>query len=161
MNKHIASFYYFDKSLIVLSATSGSIFNELIATVIGAPVGIASESFSLAFLMSTEITKKLLKIARNKKRKHSIIVRLAGSKSNSIENKISEALINNEIGHKDFMTIINEEKNYPVVKETIRMMKSQRIDIQKINLIEKGKKAGTDEVIKHNEIINNSLKSQV
>ena len=41
------------------------------------------------------------------------------------------------------------------------MMKSQRIDIQKINLIEKGKKAGTDEVIKHNEIINNSLKSQV
>ena len=161
MNKHIASFYYFDKSLIVLSATSGSIFNELIATVIGAPVGIASESFSLAFLMSTEITKKLLKIARNKKKKHSIIARLAGSKSNSIENKISEALINNEIGHKDFMTIINEEKNYPVVKETIRMMKSQRIDIQKINLIEKGKKAGTDEVIKHNEIINNSLKSQV
>ena len=110
MNKHIASFHYFDKSLIVLSATSGSIFNELIATVIGAPVGIASESFSLAFLMSTEITKKLLKIARNKKKKHSIIVRLAGSKSNSIENKISEALINNEIGHKDFMTIINEEK---------------------------------------------------
>ena len=161
MNKHIASFHYFDKSLIVLSATSGSIFNELIATVIGAPVGIASESFSLAFLMSTEITKKLLKIARTKKKKHSIIVRLAGSKSNSIENKISEALINNEIGHKDFMTIINEEKNYPVVKETIRMMKSQRIDIQKINLIEKGKKAGTDEVIKHNEIINNSLKSQV
>ena len=161
MNKHIASFHYFDKSLIVLSATSGSIFNELIATVIGAPAGMASESFSLAFSMSTEIIKKLLKIARNKKKKHSIIVGLAGSKSNSIENKMSEALINSENGHKDFMTIINEEKNYPVLKETIRMMKSQRIDIQKINLIEEGKKAGTDEVIKHNEIINNSLKSQV
>ena len=36
---------------------------------------------------------------------------LARSKLNSIESKISEALINNEISRKDFMTIINEEKN--------------------------------------------------
>ena len=34
----------------------------------------------------------------------------ARSKLNSIESKLSEALINNEICHKDFMTIINEEK---------------------------------------------------
>ena len=32
------------------------------------------------------------------------------SKLNTIEGKISEALINNEIIHEDFMTIINEEK---------------------------------------------------
>ena len=37
---------------------------------------------------------------------------LAKSKLNSIESKISEALINNEIGHEDFMSIMNEEKNY-------------------------------------------------
>ena len=37
---------------------------------------------------------------------------LARSKLNSIENIISEALINNEINHNDFMTIINEERNY-------------------------------------------------
>ena len=36
---------------------------------------------------------------------------LAGSKLNSIESKISEALINNEISREDFMTIINEENN--------------------------------------------------
>ena len=35
---------------------------------------------------------------------------LARSKINSIESKISETLINNEISHEDFMTIINEEK---------------------------------------------------
>ena len=35
---------------------------------------------------------------------------LARSKLNSIESKISEALINNEISHEDFMTILNEEK---------------------------------------------------
>ena len=36
---------------------------------------------------------------------------LARSKLNSIESKISEALINNEISHEDCKTIINEEKN--------------------------------------------------
>ena len=35
---------------------------------------------------------------------------LARSKLNSIESKISEALINNEIIHEDFTIIINEEK---------------------------------------------------
>ena len=37
---------------------------------------------------------------------------LARSKLNSIENKISESLIKNEINHEDFTTIINEEKKY-------------------------------------------------
>ena len=36
---------------------------------------------------------------------------LLRSKLNSIESKISEALINNEISHEDFITIINEEEN--------------------------------------------------
>ena len=35
---------------------------------------------------------------------------LARSKLNSIESKLSEALINNKISHEDFLTIINEEK---------------------------------------------------
>ena len=50
---------------------------------------------------------------------------LARSKLNSIESKISEALINNEISHADFMTIINEKRNYSVLKESIRIMKGQ------------------------------------
>ena len=47
------------------------------------------------------------------------------SKLNSIEGKISEAFINNQISHKDFITIIDEEKNYKELKESIRMMKGQ------------------------------------
>ena len=125
-SKYIASFEYFDKSLIVLSVTTGSISIALFGTVIRAPVGIASASFSLAFLTSTGIIKKLIKTARNKKRKHSKIVMLARSKLNSIERKVSEALINNEISHEDFMTIINEEKKYRELKESIRMMNNQR-----------------------------------
>ena len=49
LSKYIASFAYFDKYLIVLYATSGSISIASFATVIGAPIGIASGSFSLAF----------------------------------------------------------------------------------------------------------------
>ena len=61
---------------------------------------------------------------------------LARSKLKSIESKISEALISNEISHEDFMTIINKEKNYRELKESIRMVKSQKSHTEKINLIE-------------------------
>ena len=69
LSKYIASFDYFDKSLIVLSVTTGSISIASFATVIGAPVGITNASFSLAFLICTGIVKKLLKTTRSKKKK--------------------------------------------------------------------------------------------
>ena len=64
---------------------------------------------------------------------------LARSKWNSIESRISEALINNEIEHEDFVTIIDEEKKHRKLKESIRLMNSQRSDAEKINLIEESK----------------------
>ena len=47
---------------------------------------------------------------------------LARSKLNSIEREISKALMENEISYEDFQTIINEEKKYRELKESIRMM---------------------------------------
>ena len=41
------------------------------------------------------------------------------------------------------------------------MINSQRADTEKINLIEESKKIGIDEVIKHDEIINKSLKPKI
>ena len=99
----------------------------------------------LRFKLHQDLTKKFLKIIRNKKKKHNKVVILAKSKLNSIESKISKALIDNEIIHEE-------------LKESIRMMNSQRSDFEKVNLIEEGKKIGLNEVIKRNEIINNSLK---
>ena len=75
---------------------------------------------------------------------------LARSKLNSIEGKVSEALINDEISHEDFMVIVNEERKYRELKESIRMMNSQRSDSEKFNLIEEDKKIGINEVIKRN-----------
>ena len=43
--------------------------------------------------------KKLLKTTRKKKKKRNKIIMLGRSKLNSIESKISEALINSEISH--------------------------------------------------------------
>ena len=74
--------------------------------------------------------KKLLKTTRNKRKKHNKIVMLARSKLNGIESKISKALMNNQISHEDFMTIINEERNYRELKEIIRMMKGQEDEKQ-------------------------------
>ena len=122
LSKYIASFDYFDKPLIILSVTNGSISIASFATIIGAPVGIVNASFSLAFSISTGIVIQLLKTTKNKKKKHNKIVMLARSKLNNIESKISEALINNEISHEDFMMIINEEKKYRELKESVKMM---------------------------------------
>ena len=79
-------------------------------------------------------------------------------KLSSIESKTSKALVDNEIIHEDFETIISEEKKYRELKESTRMMNCQRSDAEKVSLIEEGKKIGINEVIKRNEIINNSLK---
>ena len=125
-------FDYFDKSLIVLSVISGAVSIASFAAVIGASTGITSASLSFAFSLCTGLVKQLLKTTRNKKKKHNKIVMLARSKLNSIESKISEALINNQISHEDLITIINEERNYRELKESIRMMKGQedkKIDI--------------------------------
>ena len=68
---------------------------------------------------------------------------LARRKLNSIESKISEALINNEISLEDFMAVLNEETKYRELKESIRMMNSQRSDVKnliRLILIEEAKK---------------------
>ena len=125
-NKYFAPFDYSNKSLIALSATSGGIHIASFTTVIGAPVGIASASFSFAFSITAGIVKKILKITRNKKKKHNYIAMLPRSKLNSIETIISKALIDNEIRLEEFTVIINEEGNYRKLKERKNDEKSKK-----------------------------------
>ena len=58
--KYIAAFDYFEKTLIVLSTSNGGVSIISFTSVIGAPVGIASASFSLVFSLTTRVRKKLL-----------------------------------------------------------------------------------------------------
>ena len=88
------------KYVVVLSATSSGVCIISSASVAGAPVGIASASFTLIFSLTTGIVKKLLNITRNKKKKHDKILMLAKSKLNSIENLVSQALTEMEVCHE-------------------------------------------------------------
>ena len=125
LGKYISFFDYFDKSLIDLSVPSGGVSIACFATVIRAPRGIASASLSLTFSLYTGLVKKLLKAARNKKKKKNKIVMLGRSQLNSVETKISEVLTSSQISHEEIITIINEERNYRELKESIKMMKGQ------------------------------------
>ena len=86
---------------------------------VGAPVGIASVSFTLIFCLTTGIAKKLLNIT-NKKKKHHKILLLAKSKLNSIKTLISQALLDMDISHEEFITILKEKDKYEKMKENLR-----------------------------------------
>ena len=140
LSKHIAFLDYFDKSLNALCILSRSISIASFATIIGVPAGIIGAGCSFTFSITSGFVKKFLKTIGNKKKNHNKIVMLARSKLNSMENKISKALIDNEINHEVFKIIINEEKKYRELKESIRMINILRSDAEKVNLIEEGKK---------------------
>ena len=114
LSKYVAAF-----DLIVLSATTGGVSICSFTSVVGAPVGIASASFTLIFSLTTRIVKKLLSITRNKKKNHDKILMLAKSKLNSIQTLISQALIDMEISHGEFIAIFKEKDKYEKMKEDI------------------------------------------
>ena len=70
LSKYVTAFDYIDKILIVLSAITGVVSICSFTSLVGAPVGIASASFTLFLSLSTRIVKNLLSITRNKKKKH-------------------------------------------------------------------------------------------
>ena len=134
LSKYVATFDYIDKFLIVLSPTSarGSIIS--FTSVAGAPVGIASAIFTLIFSLTTGIVKKLLSIARNKKKKYNKILMLAKSKLNSIETLISQTLIDLEISHGEFVEILKEKDRYENMKENVRS-ENEKQEIMRLNSV--------------------------
>ena len=57
---------------------------------------------------------------------------LVRSKLNSIESKIYEALINNEISHEDFESILNEEKNIENQKKALEYGIVEEVMLKKL-----------------------------
>ena len=120
LSRYVTAFDYIDKVLIVLSATTGGVSICSFTSVVGAPVGMASESFTLIFYLTTGIVKKLIVITKNKKKKHNKILMLDKSKLNSIETLISQALIDIEISHEEFIAIFKEKDIYEKLKDSLR-----------------------------------------
>ena len=70
--KYVTVFDYINKLLIALSEIGGRVSIISFTSVVGAPVRMASASFTIIFSLTTEISKKLLSITRKKKRKSMI-----------------------------------------------------------------------------------------
>ena len=67
----------------------------------------------------------MLKVIRKKKKKHNKIIMLAKTKLNSIETLMSQALIDLDISHEEFKTIVYEKEKYEQMKESIRNTKNR------------------------------------
>ena len=115
-----------------MSATTGAVCIVYHATVVGAPVGIASAGFTIVFSLTTVIIKKLLSITKSKKKKHDKIPMLAKSKFNIIQTLVSQALIDMEISHEEFITILRVKNNYEKMKENLRNVNEKLGEINKI-----------------------------
>ena len=80
------------------------------------------------------MVKKLLNIIRNKKKKHDKTLMLAKSKLNSIETLVSQALIDIEISHEEFITILKEKDKYEKMKDNLRS-KNEKYEIMRLSSI--------------------------
>ena len=102
---------------------------------VGAPVGITSASLTLFFSRSTGIVKKLLNITRKEKKKQDKILMLAKSKINSIETLISQALIDMDINHEEFVTILKEKDEYEKMKSNLRSENEESYEIMRLSSV--------------------------
>ena len=134
LSKYVAVFDYIDQALTVLSATSGGVSITSFTSIAGAPVGIATANFTLIFTLTTGIVKKLLNITRNKKKKHDKILMLAKSKLNSIETLVLQALIDMEISHEEFITILKEKDKYEKMKDNLRS-ENEKYEIMRLSSV--------------------------
>ena len=132
--EYVPAFDYLDKILVVLSATSGGVSIISFISIVEAPVGIASASLILIFSLATGIIKKFLSITRNKKKKHDKSLMLAKSKLSSIETLVSQVLIDTEVNHEEFITILKEKDKYEKMKERMKNV-SEKQENMRLNSV--------------------------
>ena len=137
LSKYDSALDYTEKTLIFLSATSGGISIISFTNVIGIPEGVISASLTLVLSLTTGIIKKQLKETRKKKQKHSKIIMFAKSKLNTIETLMSQVLIDLDISHEEFKTIVNENEKYDQMKESIRNKNKKKVLVKMHKLTQK------------------------
>ena len=73
-----------------------------------------------------------MNITRNKTKKHDKILMLAKSKPNIIETLVSQALIDMEISHGEFITILKEKDKYEKMKDNLRS-ENEKYEIMRLS----------------------------
>ena len=72
---------------------------------------------------------------RKKRKKHDKILMLAKSKLNSINLLISQALIDVNISHEEFITILRKKDKYETMKEKLKNINGESYEIIRFNSI--------------------------
>ena len=83
------------------------------------------------FSLTTGIVKKLLNITR--KKEHDKMFILAKSKLNSFDTLICQALIDMDISHEEFITILKEKDRYEMMKDNLRNKNGELYEIMRFN----------------------------
>ena len=78
--------------------------------------------------------KEMTEYNKKQKEKHDDILMLAESKLNSIETLVSQALIDLEISHEEFITILKEKGKYEKMKENVRNV-NQKQENMRLNRV--------------------------
>ena len=81
-----------------------------------------------------------MNILRKKKKKHHKILVLAKSKLNSIETLILQALIDMDISHEEFITILKEKHKYEKMKGNLRSENENWYEIMRLSSVKSKKK---------------------
>ena len=131
VNKYVTTFDYIDKILIVLIKATEGVSIISFTSIIAAPIG----KFYFNLFSNNWNNKKLLNITKKKKKKHDKTLMLAKSKLNSIVTLISQALIDKDISHEEFMTILKEKDRYEMMKDNLRNKNGESYEIMRFNSI--------------------------
>ena len=70
-----------------------------------------------------------------RKKKHDKILMLATSKLNSIDTLVSQALIDMDISHKEFITILKKKDRYEIMKDNLRNRNGESYEIIRFNSV--------------------------
>ena len=132
LNKYLVSFDYLDKLFIALSASFGTLSMASYASIVGAPAGIVGSSLTLIFTIGTGISKSLLTVTKERKKKHNKMIALAKNKLNTIDTLLSSALNDSEINHEEFTNIINKANIYENIKENVKEFTAEPITKEKL-----------------------------
>ena len=125
LNKYLVSFDYLDKIFITLSASFGTLSIASYASVVGIPAGITGASLTLVFTICTGISKSLLKLTKERKKKRNKIFVLAKNKLNIIDTLLSSALNDSELSHERFTNIIKKVIN--ILNKILRKLRQSRV----------------------------------
>ena len=80
-------------------------------------------------------SQKITLYNKRKKKMDDKILMLAKSKLNSIETLISQALIDMDIRHEEFITILNEKEKYENMKDNLRTENEKSYEIMRLTSV--------------------------